>query len=207
VIPYRWDMFHFKADAKAERLVPVSVGTFTQMPVRLAWAITIHKSQGLTFDHAVIDLTDRTFAHGQLYVAISRLKTLDGLLLTHPIKKSDIFLDRRIQRFITGYQYTQSEQHLSLEKKMAMLQEAIHEGSAMEIVYLKNSDEKTTRMIWPIHAGEMIYADKKFPGVVAYCDNRKEERTFNVTRILEMKIAGGAAPRPIDDCNSWHPPR
>ena len=192
IIPYKWDLFHFQSDSKSGRLVPVSVGTFTQMPVRLAWAITIHKSQGLTFDRAVIDLTHRTFAHGQLYVAISRLKTLDGLFLTHPVKKSDIFLDRRIQKFITGYQYAQSEQRLSLREKMAMIQEAIRDRAAIEMVYLKNSDEKTTRTVWPIRAGEMIYAEKTFPGLVAYCGERKEERTFNVKRILEMRQVRGS---------------
>jgi hypothetical protein len=190
ILPFKWDMFHFTMDAKSERLVPVSVGTFTQIPVRLAWAITIHKSQGLTFDRAVIDLTHRTFAHGQLYVAISRLRTLEGLLLTHPVRKSDIFLDRRIQKFITTFQYVQSENRLSLEKKMAFLKEAIRDGFAIEMVYLKASDEKTTRRILPIRVGEMVFADKPFPGIIAYCDNRKEERTFNVTRILEMRQIG-----------------
>ena len=187
VVPYKWDLFHFTVDSKSGRVVPVSVGTFTQMPVRLAWAITIHKSQGLTFDRAVIDLTHRTFAHGQLYVAISRLRTLDGLFLTHPIKKTDIFLDRRIQKFITTHQYVQSENALPLEQKMAFLQQAIREGFAIQMVYLKSSDEKTTRTILPIRVGEMVFADKTFPGLTAYCNSRKEERTFNVTRILEMK--------------------
>jgi ATP-dependent exoDNAse (exonuclease V) alpha subunit len=184
---YRWDLFHFEMDAGSKRLKPISVGTFTQMPVCLAWAITIHKSQGLTFDQAVIDLTRRTFVHGQLYVAISRLRTLEGLILTHPVKKEHILLDYRIQKFITTYQYRLSDRRQSVEEKILFLREAILKRQKIEIVYLKSSDEKSRRGVLPISVGEMTFAGKRFVGMVAYCDNRREERTFRVDRILTMQ--------------------
>ena len=186
VVPYTWEMFHFEIEPTSKQLTPIPIGTFTQMPMRLAWAITIHKSQGLTFDRAVIDLTHKTFAHGQLYVAVSRLRTLEGLMLTCPVRKEDIWLDYRIQKFITGFQYQKSEAHLSLSQKTALLEAAIRDQKIIEIVYLKASDEKTTRKIRPIRMGEMVFAGKKFSGLVAYCMTRQEDRTFRVDRILEM---------------------
>lgn len=76
------------------------VGTFTQYPFALSWAITIHKSQGQTLDRLVVDLSGGTFAAGQLYVALSRCRSLDGLVLTRPVHPRDLKTDRRITRFL-----------------------------------------------------------------------------------------------------------
>ncbi len=185
--PYCWDMFRFELDRESQRLVPFSVGQFTQFPVRLAWAITIHKSQGLTFDKIVLDLWRGTFAHGQLYVALSRLRTLSGLTLTSPVQKRHILLDRRIQKFITGYQYGLSEARRPLEEKIASIREAIENGQDLEIVYLKSSDEKSRRRVTPMMVSEMEFQARSFLGVKAYCHSRREERVFRVDRILELK--------------------
>lgn len=78
------------------------VGTFTQLPFKLAWAITIHKSQGQTLDRLVVDLTGGTFDFGQLYVALSRCTSLQGLVLKRPVLPKDLKTDRRIARFLRG---------------------------------------------------------------------------------------------------------
>jgi len=191
ITPYTWDMFHFSVDTALQRLVPVSIGKFTQMPVRLAWAITIHKSQGLTFDKAVIDLTHRTFAHGQLYVAMSRLRTLDGLSLTCPVRKQDILLDHKVLDFITEHQYGLSAINQTLPLKMELIDEAIRKKRILEMVYLKNDDQKTNRIVTPIGVGEKIFQGKPYMGLLAYCHSLGEERTFRVDRILEMTVKEG----------------
>ena len=95
-VDYAWD----RTRNKVERRVK---GTFTQMPFKLAWAMTIHKSQGLTFDNVVVDLTGGTFSHGQLYVALSRCRTLDGITLTQRIQQKDIIVDQRVVDFVSRY--------------------------------------------------------------------------------------------------------
>ncbi|MFE3261430.1 AAA family ATPase [Nocardia sp. NPDC059091] len=76
------------------------IGTYTQLPFRLAWAITIHKSQGQTLDRLVVDLSGGTFADGQLYVALSRCTSMDGLVLRRAVQPRDLKVDQRIRRFL-----------------------------------------------------------------------------------------------------------
>ena len=75
------------------------LGTFTQYPLRLAWAITIHKSQGLTFEHAIID-AQQAFASGQVYVALSRCRTLEGLVLASTLNRNAVINDARVDSYI-----------------------------------------------------------------------------------------------------------
>lgn len=93
VEPYTWEMYKFVLDSKTQSIESESTGSFTQFPCKLAWAVTIHKAQGKTFNTVYVDLASGTFAHGQLYVALSRCRTLEGLHLRRPITPEDVILD------------------------------------------------------------------------------------------------------------------
>lgn len=99
VEPTQWENRKFKYKREQGKIVSEVVGTFRQFPVKAAWAITIHKSQGLTFDRVVIDLGRGAFVNGQLYTALSRCRSLAGIVLKRPIRPDDIIMDRRIIDF------------------------------------------------------------------------------------------------------------
>lgn len=98
VAPHTWEIT--RPVVSGGSLTQQVVGTFTQLPFALAWAITIHKSQGQTLDRLIVDLTGGTFAVGQLYVALSRVTSLDGLVLRRGVRPKDMKTDRRILRFL-----------------------------------------------------------------------------------------------------------
>lgn len=97
---YTWEDCEY--DVVGDKLYRVKKGSYTQYPLKLAWACTIHKSQGLTLDNAIIDLGRGAFASGQLYVALSRIKTLDGFGLASPIECKDVIVDKSIIDFYNG---------------------------------------------------------------------------------------------------------
>ena len=98
VEPVSWENIKYTVNPENREIEEEVIGQFKQYPLKLAWAITIHKSQGLTFDRAIID-AQAAFAHGQVYVALSRCKTLEGLVLSAPLSQRGVQTDAAIQRF------------------------------------------------------------------------------------------------------------
>ena len=107
-----WENTKYIIDNETKEIREEVEGTFTQYPLRLAWAITVHKSQGLTFDRAVLDIND-SFTHGQVYVALSRCRTLEGMVLARPLSMRSVITDASVNAYIDREleeaQHTQSK--------------------------------------------------------------------------------------------------
>lgn len=103
VAPFSWEVFRYGLNERTGVVEQQLAGTYTQYPLRLAWAVTIHKSQGKTFDQVIIDLGRGTFSPGQLYVALSRCRTLDGITLRQPVLQRHIMSDPTIHAFTSSF--------------------------------------------------------------------------------------------------------
>ena len=114
-----WFNTKYVLNKKTQEITEEVEGTFRQYPLRQAWAVTIHKSQGLTFEHAIID-AQHSFAHGQTYVALSRCKTLDGLVLSAPLTSHAIICDEKVNAFNLTANHLDSTTVSRLEKAYAL---------------------------------------------------------------------------------------
>ncbi len=186
IFSHTWSVYRSVYDKATRTLDQEKLGSFTQIPLKLAWAVTIHKSQGKTFDQITIDLGNGAFAAGQTYVALSRCRSFEGLTLARPVKLQDIRLDYSIVKFVTSLQYRLSAREMSLEDKIKILQQAAKQKQRVKIVYLKGKDEKSERIVIPRCVEEDEYAGHEFLALRAWCELRKEERTFNAERILSI---------------------
>ena len=186
VTPYTWELFEYRYDKDTKKVYTETTGSFIQYPLRLAWAVTIHKSQGKTFDNVIIDLGRGTFAHGQVYVALSRCTNFKGIVLKQKIKRGHIRMDWRVIKFLTRFQYRKADERASYTDRRRMIEEAMSRKADLEIVYLKTDDTKSRRRIRPLAIEEMEYMGKLFEGVRAYCFLRREERVFRIDRMLEI---------------------
>ncbi|RPH28654.1 MAG: helicase [Bacteroidales bacterium] len=118
-IPTKKEVWHntkYSIDSETKAITEKIAGTFTQYPLKLAWAITIHKSQGLTFERAIID-ANSAFAHGQVYVALSRCKTLEGMVLSTPVAAKSIKSDSTVSQFVHDIEQNPPKQELLEDSK------------------------------------------------------------------------------------------
>ena len=108
---YEWKNIKYDLNPVTNDIEETEVGSFIQYPIKLAWAITVHKSQGLTFEKAILDI-NRAFAPGQVYVALSRLKSLNGLVLTSPIQFNAISQDKTLVDYADNKPKTEDVKHI-----------------------------------------------------------------------------------------------
>jgi ATP-dependent DNA helicase PIF1 len=184
---YTWEMYEFSYSKIKHRINSKTVGTYTQIPLILAWSITIHKSQGKTFDKVVIDLPT-SFAHGQTYVALSRATTLGGIILKRPLSKRHVLMDYAVTRWLTGLKYGLAHSKQSVQEIRTVIEQAITNETQVQINYLKGSDVASTRTILPSTITKQSFKGHEFIGVNAYDELRRDYRVFRLDRILSAKL-------------------
>ena len=133
VEPLEWENTRYTLNSETREIETEVLGKFSQLPLRLAWAITIHKSQGLTFEHAIIDAS-LSFAPGQVYVALSRCKTLEGMVLASRIPPQAIINDERVTDYIT---HQEKDAQKSIEQ-LPMLKDEYYRYLLMELFDFKD---------------------------------------------------------------------
>ena len=124
--PEEWENINYAVNPETKAITEDKIGSFTQIPLRLAWAITIHKSQGLTFEKAIVD-AQGAFAHGQTYVALSRCKSLEGLVLKSKIDSSQIINDQQVSTFTQSSAENQPDDAALKLARTSFQLDAIHE--------------------------------------------------------------------------------
>ncbi len=159
-----WSNMRYTYNEQEEKIEEEEIGRFVQYPIRLAWAITVHKSQGLTFQRVNIDLAGGAFAGGQTYVALSRCRSLEGISLKDPIRMSDIFVRSEVVRFARNY------------NNRNMIDSVLKESQA---------DKEYHDAVKAFDAGDMeVFLDNFFKAIHHRYDIERPE----VRRLIRMKL-------------------
>ncbi|MCL2137858.1 MAG: WYL domain-containing protein, partial [Coriobacteriia bacterium] len=183
----KWIITEQYYDEAAREVSRREKGYFEQLPLKLAWSVTIHKSQGQTFENLIIDFERTAFAEGQAYVALSRGVSLEGIHLVRPVRPSDIRIDRSIQRFLNDFEVSENKVD-SADVVLSTLMNAIEGQQAVKMLYVKSNTDKAYRTVLPLSVEDQVFSGKTYLGLRAYCYDRRAERNFNVERILQIEI-------------------
>ncbi|MFO8236150.1 MAG: helix-turn-helix domain-containing protein [Bacteroidales bacterium] len=140
---YTWENKEFALNQKTKKIKEVIKGTFTHFPIKLAWAVTIHKSQGLTFEKAIIDVS-QAFAPGQIYVALSRLTSLDGLILNTPIPQKNLNPPESLRNFIINKKHSEKLQNLYFNAFTSFIENSILDAFNFQDLYKSLNNHAAT---------------------------------------------------------------
>lgn len=202
-----WDNIRYFYDEAENKIKEEVLGSFSQYPLRLAWSITVHKSQGLTFEKVIVDLTGGVFAAGQTYVALSRCKSLEGLMLKRQIIQSDVFVSRDIVDFSKRYNdrvlidrvmkqakadilYAQANQLFDKRDFDAMLEtffQAIHSRYDIEKPLAKRFIRKKLGVINKLEAQNQALRDKLAAQRAKFADMSDEYYQMGNECMLKLK--------------------
>lgn len=183
----KWQEVEYFLNPTTQEIEERVISAFIQYPMQLAYAITIHKAQGKTFSKVTIDIGSSAFAHGQIYVALSRCTTLEGIILNNPIKNSDIIVDERIINFYK--KPTQIPDPVAIPIApipiigvKELINQAINEKKTIEVEYQNYNGEYSSRKISKIEKSKE-YGEGY---IKAFCHKRNEDRVFKLDRIRKI---------------------
>ena len=184
-----WENMKYSTDPKTGKITEDVAGTYQQIPLKTAWAITIHKSQGLTFDRAIIQ-AERAFSPGQVYVALSRCRTLEGLVLSRPIPASAIFVDPQVMSFNRYVEMNQPTPKQLIEDRRQCIEEILgslfdYNQLLMRLNYLLRLAEEHLSRIYPNYVRKLKLLSNELEGVT---DSQKKESPLQVGRIFQGVI-------------------
>lgn len=166
-----WENIRYTYNEQEHTIAEEVLGTFTQLPIKLAWAMTIHKSQGSTFSNVVIDLGRGAFTGGQTYVALSRCTSLEGIILTRPLQMSDVFVNPAVKQFAQRF------------NDQTLVQRAYEQEYADQLYGQSAAD---------FAAGRFLQAVEHFASAI---DIRNDLQQPAVRRMLSRKLSDLAADR------------
>lgn len=188
-----WNEVEYVLNKETKEIEEKIIAGFSQFPLQLSYAMTIHKSQGKTFNKITVDVGTGAFAYGQVYVALSRCQTIEGITLNNPIRNSDIIVDPRVIQYYKTKSIPKGVGQIKNTVNKASIKEnllkAISNGSKVKILYENFHGETSERILSNIQITENFHEfgyDKEH--IKAFCSLRNEERSFKIDRMKNIEI-------------------